>query len=269
MVIPHAGGPYRIGYTPIIERSEKHKEMLTDFGILNVDGSHPYKSTAETERAFLLLYGHVYFEWSSKGRTISLDTERESLLDEEPSVVHVPGGVEVLVSGKAEIAIQGSLNGKEFTPRVWRPGEYRSEQFGAGILQNTSTRIVRTVFDAATAPDSAMVLGEVVNFPGKWSSYPPHHHAQPEIYHFRFFPRQGFGFSAQGKKVFYVHDRDTATIPPNVAHPQTAAPGYAMYYIWMIPHLPTDRFGPDSRIYEKEHEWVMNPKAPIWPNAPS
>jgi len=40
-----------------------------------------------------------------------------------------------------------------------------------------------------------------------------------------------------------------------------------MYYIWMIPHLPGDRFGPDSRNFRSEHTWVMNSAAPIWPDA--
>jgi len=50
-------------------------------------------------------------------------------------------------------------------------------------------------------------------------------------------------------------------------HPQTAAPGYAMFYVWTIPHLPGNRFGPDSRIFEEKHSWVMDPLANIWPDA--
>ena len=38
-----------------------------------------------------------------------------------------------------------------------------------------------------------MVLGEVLNLPGKWSSYPPHHHPQPEVYFYRFDYPDGFG----------------------------------------------------------------------------
>ena len=112
-----------------------------------------------------------------------------------------------------------------------------------------------------------MILGEVINHPGKWSSYPPHDHAQSEIYHFRHFPNQGFGLSIQGQEVFVVRNGDTVTIPPNVVHPQCAAPGYAMYYIWMIPHLEDDRFGPHSRVFRPEHEWVMDAAAPVWPDA--
>jgi 5-deoxy-glucuronate isomerase len=242
--------------------------MLTDFGILKIDPAHPHTDERVRERAFLLMNGAVRIEWkleSAEGREGeegSVEIERHDLLEQEPVVVHVPLGTAVTIStvgGVAELAVQAVLNPVRFPPRIWSPGEYRSERFGEGILEGTSTRVVRTFFDAATAPWSQMVLGEVVNFPGRWSSYPPHFHAQPEIYHFRFFPDQGFGFSEQGDDVFKVQSRDTVTIPPRVVHPQTSAPGYTMYYIWMIPHLPNDRFGPDSRIFTPEHEWVLNP----------
>jgi 5-deoxy-glucuronate isomerase len=112
-----------------------------------------------------------------------------------------------------------------------------------------------------------MVLGEVINHPGKWSSYPPHDHPQPEVYHYRFFPSHGFGHAEKENEVFKVFNCDSYAIPPGVTHSQCAAPGYAMYYIWMIPHLPNDRFGPDSRIFRNEHTWVMDGSAPIWPDA--
>lgn len=271
MLIPRNDEPFSIGYTSITEIDGKHSDMLMDFGILRVEAGSPFKSAVEKERAFLLMNGGVTFEWSFDGKSGSEKVARGSLLDEEPIALHVPSGAEVTISadtGVAELAVQRTRNPKRFTPKVWKPGEYRSDRFGAGTMQDTSTRTVRTIFDAATAPESAMVLGEVINHPGKWSSYPPHTHAQPEIYHFRFFPQQGFGFSEQGDDVFKVKNADTVTIPPNVTHPQTAGPGYAMYYIWLIPHLQNDRFGPDSRIFVDKHEWVMDSKAPIWPDVP-
>jgi 5-deoxy-glucuronate isomerase len=36
-----------------------------------------------------------------------------------------------------------------------------------------------------------------------------------------------------------------------------AAPGYAMHYVWMIPHLADARFGPDSRQFVAEHSWLL------------
>jgi 5-deoxy-glucuronate isomerase len=247
-----------------------HSEMRMDFGILKLGADETYLNDDQKERAFLLMTGEVRFRWTGPEGQESVEVKRTNLLDQEPTALHVPAGVEVTLTSlgrESEIAVQKVRNMKAFAPRLWRPGDYRSDRFGEGTLQDTSTRTVRTIFDAATAPDSEMVLGEVINHPGKWSSYPPHDHAQPEVYHYRFFPEHGWGHAEQEDDVFKVKNGDSYAIPPGVTHSQCAAPGYTMYYIWMIPHLPDDRFGPDSRIFRKEHAWVMDGDAPIWPDA--
>jgi membrane fusion protein (multidrug efflux system) len=43
---------------------------------------------------------------------------------------------------------------------------------------------------------------------------------------------------------------------------QTAAPGYGMYYAWVIRHLPNNPYGiPD---FTDEHKWVMEKNAAFW-----
>ena len=58
-------------------------------------------------------------------------------------------------------------------------------------MREASTRIVRTIFDLSNATDAKLVLGEVISYPGKWSSYPPHHHPQPEVLSLSLFTRAG------------------------------------------------------------------------------
>lgn len=272
MIIQRKGTGFPLGYTSVTEIDGKHSNMLMDFGILKLEEGKSFSTDEEKERAFLLMTGSVRFEWAADAAAdrSSEEITRKSLLDEEPTALHVPAGAAVTItslSGVAELAIQKVRNTAQFAPKLWKPGDYRSDRFGEGTLQDTSTRTVRTIFDAATAPESGMVLGEVVNHPGKWSSYPPHDHAQPEVYHYRFFPKQGWGHAEKEDEIQKVVNFDTYAIPPHVTHSQCAAPGYAMYYIWMIPHLPGDRFGPDSRIFREEHMWVMDGTAPIWPDA--
>ena len=239
--------------------------MLLDFGILVLEPGDTYDSTEESkEQAFLLVDGKADFSADSVGAQAA----RDSVLDEGPWTLHVAAGTEAHIQARTrcELVVEKAVNKEVFPAAVYRPEESRSQRFGEGTMQETSTRTVRTVFDAATHPTSNMVLGEVINHPGKWSSYPPHSHAHPEIYHYRFFPEQGFGFSEIGDDVVRVTTGDSVAIPGGVVHPQTAAPGYAMYYVWMIPHLPDNRFGPDSRIFEEDHSWVMDPGAEIWPD---
>ena len=64
------------------------------------------------------------------------------------------------------------------------------------------SREIKTFFDLDNAPFSKMVLGEVLNLPGKWSSYPPHHHPQPEVYFYRFDYPDGFGAGFANGEIF-------------------------------------------------------------------
>ena len=271
MVVRRQDGEFQKGYNAITEIGGRHSEMGMDVGIVRLDAGEEYLDESGRECALLLMSGEVTLSWKVEEEWHEERATRVSLLDEEPIVLHVDGVTIArvrCVAGEAELAVQRVVNTTPFPPRVWRPGSYRSERFGEGTLQDTSTRTVRTVFDAATAPKSGMVLGEVINHPGKWSSYPPHDHPQPEVYHYRFFPSHGYGHAEREDDVYKVRDKDTYMITPGVTHSQCAAPGYAMYYIWMIPHLPGDKFGPDSRQFRDEHAWVMDSDAPIWPDAP-
>lgn len=107
------------------------------------------------------------------------------------------------------------------------------------------------------------VFGEVINYPGKWSSYPPHYHNQPEIYFYRFLPETGFGFAGYGNEVFKIGNNDTLAIQGGLSHPQVAAPGYAMYYLWVIRHLDDDPYL--KADVEPEHAWLTDREAKIWP----
>ncbi|MEI3362668.1 MAG: 5-deoxy-glucuronate isomerase, partial [Oscillospiraceae bacterium] len=77
---------------------------------------------------------------------------------------------------------------------MYTPDKVQVEHKGfGGELMGCMSREIKTFFDLDNAPFSKMVLGEVLNLPGKWSSYPPHHHPQPEVYFYRFDYPDGFG----------------------------------------------------------------------------
>lgn len=255
-------GTFKAGYTPITHIDDKENNTMMDFGILKLMKGQEEVSAGNKERAYLLILGEVTMQWGENKVTV----RRDSFLDESPWCLHVPAGEEVKIaalSEEAEISITATYNDYKFTPKLYSKEECRSEEFGKGTLGETSTRIVRTVFDFSNANYSNLVVGEVINFPGKWSSYPPHHHPQPEIYHYRFYPEQGFGYSEHGEEVYKVRNYDSAVIADEVTHSQTAAPGYAMYYIWVIRHLENNPF--DERIFVPEHKWLLSKDAKIWP----
>ncbi len=134
-------------------------------------------------------------------------------------------------------------------------------------MKETSTRIVRTIFDYENAPYANLVLGEVIGFPGKWSSYPPHHHPQPEIYYYKSNPENGFAYAECGEQVYKVRSGDTVFIPPGKTHPQCTPPGYALWYLWAIRHVDGCPYKmPEYPVFLKEHLWVQEKDALYWPD---
>lgn len=258
--------PFQQGYNPITELNGVHSEMLLDFGILYMHPEDVWECSMDVERAWLLIRGEVEFSWEGS----SYRARRYSCFDENPIVLHVPAGVQVTVTAvqESELCVERTENPKRFSPRLYTQDDIRCDIFGAGTLNETSIRTVRTVFDGEIAPESNMVLGEVINHPGKWSSYPPHDHPHPEIYHYRFFPKQGFGVSLLDEDAHVVKDGDSSLILPDTTHSQVAGAGYAMYYIWMIPHLPNERWLPTTRYFRKEHTWLLEKDVKIWPERP-
>lgn len=254
--------PFVPGLTPLVERRGAAADMLMDFGVLLLSEGEEYTDESATdERAFLLTRGVARLSWEGKAAEVS----RGSLFDESPWTLLVPRGVKVTLKagvGGAEFCRSATANPARYEPRLFAPSECRGEFRGEGTMQETSTRIVRTVFDDSVTTETLLVLGEVVGVPGKWSSYPPHHHPQPEIYHYRFLPEGGFGLTAIGDRPYVLHHRDTVLIRDGEDHPQVTAPGYAMWYLWVIRHLEAERYG--TPTFTEQHRWVTSPKAPIW-----
>jgi 5-deoxy-glucuronate isomerase len=278
----HRGG-FQHGYTPITREAEPGLDVGLDFGIRVLQGgerldwtsrlasaSDPGRQSGEPgagalaglkESAWILLEGRATV--GVDGREFAV--ERRSLFDEAATVVHLPAEARLHVlaeSARVEWAVAAAANTRSFAPRLFRPGDIEPEYRGLGLAQGTCLRNVRLVFDRRSRPESNLVVGEVVNYPGRWSSYPPHHHPQPEIYHYRFSEPQGYGHGEVGERVYKVRQYDTLRIPAGHDHAQVAAPGYAMYYLWVVRHL-------EGRPYEgfeftPDHAWMLDPGARIW-----
>ncbi|MCX7027738.1 MAG: 5-deoxy-glucuronate isomerase [Spirochaetes bacterium] len=248
-----------------MSRKGSNADMLMDFGHVSLRAGQAWASQAGDERAFLLAGGKIVFSWKGGARAAaSAPAQRASLFNEEPTVLSVPFSSEVSITAvtDAELYVVATSNSIDFEPRLYLPEECYGEERGRGAMRGASTRIVRTVFDDTNAKLSNLVIGEVIGAPGRWSSYPPHHHPQPEIYHYRFLPAQGFGFAAIGGKPFLLGERDTILIRDTQDHPQVTAPGYAMWYLWFIRHLDGNRYA--IQTFDSAHVWVADPAADIW-----
>ncbi len=59
------------------------------------------------------------------------------------------------------------------------------------------------------------------------------------------------------KQNYRVVHNSFITIPGELDHPQATAPGYAMYFCWMIRHLENNPW--NDRIMEEDHKWLLEP----------
>ncbi len=253
---------FKPGYTEVISM-ESNPEMLMSFGILKLNKGDDYTNDESLERIYLLLHGEVELLWNGETAVLS----RSNLFDNDPRTLNVSKGVDVKIkclSDTAEFTVHRTENKKEFTPVLYGPEQLVLETRGQGVMNDTGTRLVKTIMDKSISDDSNFMIGEDVHYPGKWAGFPSHSHNQPEIYFYRFLPENGFGLLKLGDEGVCLEQNDTVVIPPDLVHPQVAAPGYAMYFLWVIRHLEGNPYlGPD---FEEQHLWAEKPGAKIWPD---
>ena len=255
------------GHTSVTRLEGPEADIGIAFSILRlkagqrreVAGGRPAERNLET--ACLLLTGEVIFRWDGQARAAS----RGSIFNDPPVALHVGAGVEAVAEAETdcELVLLETRDSGGLEPRLFnRESMADNENRGQGLLDGTAHRLVRTIFDTRNRPEANLVLGEVVNFPGRWSSYPPHHHPQPEIYHYRFTQPQGYGHAELGDSLYRVRHFDTLLIRSGLDHPQVAAPGYGMYYLWVIRHLPGSPYVTPE--FAEDHRWANDPKAEYW-----
>lgn len=248
----------RSGLHKYLKRADASNLTGMGFSILTV--TEKFSSTAEGETALVLLSGKGTVECQGTKTAI----ERGSLFDENPYTILIPDNTpfEILPTKAMEFAVVTAEASALTEAKVFTPEQVSVERRGIGQLENSSYRLVKTVFDHSTLPESNLVIGEVINQPGRWSSYPPHHHPQPELYFYRFLPEQGYGFSQLGEHAVKVRQNSLVIITGSLDHPQVSAPGYAMWYLWIVRHLPGNPY--TGFEFDKAHEWTLDKEAKVW-----
>lgn len=248
------------GYTSITTYGADNETGIA-VGVLRMSAGERLARRATEETAWLLMSGAISVVAGERTAAMS----RRSLFDESASCLHVSAGTGVTIAAliDTELTVYACRNARTFPARFFGPDDVPDEHRGAGQVGGRCLRLVRTIFDRRNSPPEVeLVLGEVVTLPGGWSSYPPHHHPQPEIYHYRFTHPQGYGHAELGDSVFKIRQYDTIKIPAGKDHAQCAAPGYGMYYSWVIRHLPDSPYTVPE--FTEEHRWTMERDAPYW-----
>jgi len=154
------------------------------FAVLKLAAGESTRIETKHETAWLLMQGSAELTAGNQTRQF----ERRSLFDESPSCLHVAAGerVEIKAVGDSEFTVYAAPIARISQPLLW-PGDVPNEHRGKGQVGDACYRFRGTIFDRRNAdPAAELVLAKWVTMPGRWSSYPPHHHPQPEIYHYRF-----------------------------------------------------------------------------------
>ena len=216
----------------LCEMGGKNAEMLMDIRVkLLSAGESVTICDAANETAVMLLAGEVKFAFDGKEET----AKRQSPFAEKPYCLHFSKGLQVKVTAleDSRILIKQTDNDNDFGFVWYTPADCMLQEFGKAQWNGTAHRQVLTVFDYESAPYSNMVLGEVFDKP------------------------QGFGVGFNGDECYKVENGGCLSITPMKTHQQVAAPGYSMYYVWMIRHLDGDPWR-KTRIDAPEHKWLLD-----------
>ena len=249
---------FPFGETAIIDMKTASVHGGMNFSSIKLAMGQCYDFNPNYEFAALLLTGRVIFNYADQ----STQAERTDYFRQPPTVLHcaarTPASMTALTD--CEVLLIETVNDQPFSPMLFTPESLLElDHRGKALLDNTSYRHVRTVFDKRNRPESNLVVGEIISMPGRWSSYPPHYHTQPEVYHYRFSEPQGFSFGEQGEKVLRIEHHDTYQILQGGEHAHCVAPGYALYTLWFIRHLPEAPYS--VPIFRDEHAWTREKEA--------
>lgn len=263
MKIKQPTGGFSKGYNGMTEINGKFSNMLMNYGILELEAGKSFKFDEKLEKIVILLSGEL--EARFDGQVVK--ASRESCFDNSMWCLNVDENTDYELIGIAEnteICLISTQNKVAFEPHIYDPSNTTQEVRGEGTMEDAGRRIVRTSMDKKITPHSNIMFGEDVHFPGRWAGFPSHSHNQPEIYFYKFLPENGFGLMKLGDEGELLEQNDTITIDPDLVHPQVAAPGYAMYFLWIIRHLDGNPYLAPN--FEEEHLWTEKPGAKYWPN---
>lgn len=250
-------GHFHDGKTQILS-IDNDPEMGMNFFCYKLRMGEQISSSPAYESAYLLMTGKIEFRFLNAVKTV----ERTGYFEEKPIVLHCPAYTQVDIHAltDCEILVIETPNENHFDSMLFDANNLlEAEQRGQGLLNDVSYREVRTVFDKRNRPFANLVLGEIITFQGHWSSAPSHHHPQPEVYHYRFSEPQGFAFGEYGEEVIKIHHNDTYKIRNGMTHAHSTAPGYALYTLWFIRHLPDAPY--HAPVFCAEHEWARHSTA--------
>jgi 5-deoxy-glucuronate isomerase len=269
----YKAGELKEGYTSLVS-GENAELKFIEFGRLFLrEESESYKGDTVGVEAVLTVFGgrcSINIEGANGHRVAYAKVgDRAGVFSGKPSMVYLPSGVEYDVVAETpdlDVGVSKASSEVDWPPVLVKPNDAMERSVGAG---NWERKVYTAIGDNIGA--QRLIVGETFNPPGNWSSAPPHKHDSEgvdeapyeEVYFFRIKPSQGFGLQRiytplddedPFDLVYIVEDGDTVVIPRGY-HPVVAAPGYELYYLWILAGEER-RYGAWSD--DPRHSWIKN-----------
>lgn len=236
---------------------------LTEFGIISLKSGQKHSAATGTREVALIILGG---KCSVRGEGFDFKHigEREDVFSGKGHTVYIPCGAEYCITADTDVEIAqaaspSSLRGKAY---MIAPHQVKQVSIGKETYQRNAHLMLTDEF-----PSSHLFIGEAYVPSGHHASYPPHRHDfdnlplevdMEELYFFRFNPRQGYGIQK-----IYTDDRsidftctirhNDTTLIPRGYHPVVNAPGYSMYYLWIMAGEKNRKF---LSVIDPDHKWV-------------
>lgn len=231
------------GLTEIVRPGDAGLER-TYFDMLCLAAGESYTADPEAkETALVILSGSC----AVRGDSFAFENlgRRGDVFSGKATTVYLPAGNGYTVEAATDLEVAVCRAGSDRTgsPRVIGPDAVKEVTIG----KDNWTRTAYLMVDEGV-PAHYLFIGEAIVPPGNWASFPPHRHDEDalpdevnmeEIYFFRFDRPGGFGIQK-----LYTDDRsidetltfehNDTTLLPRGYHPVVAAPGYRMYYLWIM-----------------------------------
>lgn len=229
------------GITKVVKKGDLE---YIEFGVLRLDEGDVFAgNTADNEEVLIILSGKC----SVAGKSFDFPDigDRTNVFDGKPHSVYLPFNTAYRLTAvtEVEIAICRAPSDLQSEAVLITPEDVVTKTIGRDNWQRDANMIVDERINA-----KHLYIGEAIVPPGNWASFPPHRHDydnlphevdMEEVYFFRFDQPQGFGIqkiytdSRDLDETYTVRNNDTVMIPRGY-HPVAAAPGYGMYYLWIM-----------------------------------
>lgn len=231
----------------LIRAGEQTKYISLD--VLDTVSGKSVELDAGDERVVVIFSGRV--EVIVDGQSLGIAGGRADVFDGPGDAVYLPP------TSTAVLLAIGRGHHAEFTAAVAAaaagaqpPGAARmipgAAQREVEVGRDSWGRTVRTIL-GPDDPASRLIVGETIHMgTGTWSTFPPHRHDREspeevhleEVYYYRVQPENGFGVQVRylgtdEEDLRMVHDGESAAITAGF-HSVVAAPGYRLYYLWIM-----------------------------------